>query len=144
MCDTTNSSARADDDGNHDEGNDDNGNEDEIDQVPGGTCVAEQPLPSAKVLGAQFILKTRDGKKLTQVAMDGIIADTKVVLKSTLQKVGKKLMERIGPTITDVLKEELKSVFSDESIANPFHGLDTQHRQQKFIQEHFNYVVANI
>ena len=38
---------------------------------------AAVPLPSAASLAAaQFILKTRDGKKLTQTALDGIIKDT--------------------------------------------------------------------
>lgn len=120
----------------------DGGSEDgsETCEVPNFHSTAEQP--SATVLGAQFILKTRDGKKLTQVATDGIIADTKVMLQSTLKNLEKSIIQRIGPTMTDVQIEEVRSVFSDKSIVNPFHGLDTQYQQQSFIQQNFNYVVC--
>ncbi len=59
MSNTSSSSAC-----NDDYANDDEGNEDTSDtcQVPNFNSAAEQP--SATVLGAQFILKTRDRKSL--------------------------------------------------------------------------------
>ena len=101
----------------------------------------EDEPPLAKILGAQFIMKTRDGKRLTQVAVDGIIFDTKVVLDTTLNNVEKKVLENV--TMTDEQKKKLKTIFSDESITNPFQGLETQYKQQSFIEEHFNFVVTN-
>lgn len=122
---------------------DDDNNEDDITNgSEGDPLTAEQPLPPPTVLGAQFILKTRDGKKLTQVAVDGIIADTKVIIESTLKNVEKKVHEAIGGvTMTDEQTDALKAIFLDDSVTNPFLGLDTEYKQEKFIRENFNYVV---
>ena len=87
-------------------------------------------------------MKTRDGKRLTQVAVDGIISDTKVVVDATLRYVERNVLKKV--TLTAEQQEELKSVFSDESITNPFQGLETQYKQQSFIQENFNFVVIII
>lgn len=59
-------------------------------------------------------MKTRDGQKLTQVAMDGIIADTKVILESTLKRVQKEVLERVSGlgVMEDEGIEELKAIFS--------------------------------
>lgn len=63
-----------------------------------------RPVPSATEIGAQFILKIRDGRGLTQVATDGIIADTKLIVQSSIQAVEKKLLDKIdslGLILTD-------------------------------------------
>ncbi len=39
---------------------------------------------------------------------------------------------------------EIESIFSDESIVNPFLGLETQYKQDQFIASHFNYVVKKL
>ena len=47
-------------------------------------------------LGAQFILKTRDGRKLTHVATNGIIIqDTKVIIESTVQTIERRIIDSI-------------------------------------------------
>ena len=47
------------------------------------TSSSSTPLPkSITTIGAEFILKTQDARKLTQVATDGIIADSKVLVQS--------------------------------------------------------------
>ena len=103
--------------------------------------------PTPNILGAQFIMKTRDGKKLTQVTTDGIIQDTKLMLQSTVENLERKVMEKISSLSTPVTSGELteiRAVFSDDSLLNPFQGLETEYKQEKFIQENFNYVVSSL
>ena len=99
-------------------------------------------------LGAQFILKTRDGRKLTQVATNGIIIqDTTVIIESTVQTIERRIIDSIenfGIAMSDDQLAELKAVFSDEKLTNPFHGLETEYQQETFIQENFDYVVCII
>lgn len=105
-------------------------------------CCVEQ----ATILGAQFILKTRDGRKLTQVATNGIVQDTKTVLQSTIEVVQKKVLETFESeeiSLTDQQLEKITSIFADEAIVNPFRGLETEYKQDKFIQSHFDYVVSH-
>lgn len=110
------------------------------------THTNEQSLsPTQGILGAQFILKTRDGKQLTQVTTDGIIQDTKLILQSTVENLERKVMEKIanlGIAVTTDQLTEIKAVFSDDSLLDPFKGLETEYKQEKFIQENFNYVVS--
>lgn len=112
------------------------GSDSEIDSLP---C---SQADNILVSGAQFILKTRDGRKITQVALDGIISDTKTIIQSTLENVEKKLLAEVN--LTETQKEEIRSIFCDETNTNPFQGLDTLHQQEKFIQEHFNFVVISL
>lgn len=111
--------------------------------------IANEPpsphAPKSTILGAEFIMKVRDGKGLTQVATDGIVQDTKIVLQNTLDSVREKLLEKLGNlphSLTEDQLEDLMSVFSDGSVQDPFRGLESVYKQDKFIYEHFNYVVG--
>lgn len=104
------------------------------------------PAPSSTLLGAEFIMKIRDGKGLTQVATDGILQDTKIVLQSTLDSVKEALLNKLRDlpvTMTEYQVSDLASVFS-EAVEDPFRGLESVYKQEKFIHEHFNYVVSGI
>lgn len=57
------------------------------------THPAEQSDPS--LVAAQFILKTRDGRKLTQTATDGILQDTRAILECTIDTLEQKVMRRL-------------------------------------------------
>ena len=101
--------------------------------------------PSSTYVGAEFLLKTRDGQKLTQVTADGIICDTKVILQNRVEAIERavfKKIEDLGVVVTADEEAGLRTVFSDESLVNPFVGLETEYLQEKFIREHFNYVVS--
>lgn len=41
------------------------------------------PQDSATAIGAKFIMKTRNGRKLTQTATNGIIEDSKLLVQNT-------------------------------------------------------------
>ena len=102
-------------------------------------------LPSPSILGAQFIMKTRDGKQLTQVTTDEIVQDTRVILQNMAKKIERRVLEKIESleiAINDGQLSEIRDIFSDESLVNPFIGLETEYKQERFIQQHFNYVVS--
>lgn len=99
----------------------------------------------AKVVGAHFILKTRDGRKITQKAVDGIVQDAKILVQNTLQSIERRVfdkMNHLGVELTDGELDELKTVFHDDDTL-PFSELHSEHMQEKFIREHFNYVVSD-
>ena len=99
---------------------------------------------TTKLVGAHFILKTRDGKKLTQTTTNEIICDTVTAISNvseTLQCNLFKKIDEIGVVMTDDQRAELASVFSNPEVINPFLGLETEYKQEKFIKEHFHYVV---
>ena len=52
------------------------------------------PATSSKILGAQFIMKTRDGRKLTQVATNGIVQDAEVLVQSTVQSMERRIFDK--------------------------------------------------
>lgn len=54
------------------------------------------------------------------------------------------ITQLLGISLTDDQLSELKTLFSDDSLVNPFKGLETVNKQEKFIQENFNYVVCRI
>lgn len=99
---------------------------------------------STTAIGAKFILKTRDGKRLTQTATNGIIEDSKILVQNTLDIIKRKVVTVIqNSATTDDILSEVDSLFSDETLVNPFSGLETPYKQEKFIQQNFNYVVSN-
>ena len=102
-------------------------------------------VPKSTLMAAEFIMKVRDGKGLTQVTTDGILQDTKMVVQNTLVSAGEKFLEKLRALqlpITEDQLSELMSIFSEESLVDPFRDLTSFHKQDKFIQENFNYVVS--
>ena len=101
--------------------------------------------PSSTILGAQFILKTRDGKNLTQAATDGVVRDTINIVQSTVKLLEGKVFEKlqdIGIDLAEEQREEMKTLFSNETLTNPFKDLETKSKQERFIQKNFNFVVS--
>lgn len=107
----------------------------------GNTFNSDPPCYSAAEIGAKFILKTRDGRKLTQLATDGIIEDSKILVQNTVEIIKlKEVMEVCEATENTIA--QVNSIFCDETLINPFNGLDTWYKQEKFIKDNFNYVVS--
>lgn len=84
----------------------------------------------------KFILKTLEGKKLTQIVADDIIVDTTTFVECALDHLKQRLKEKLGDKF-----EEVEAIFSDPAICSPFQGLKTRYHQEKFFQHNFNYVV---
>lgn len=107
---------------------------------------ADIEISTSKVIGAQFILKTRDGGRLTQTATNGIVQDAKILVQNTVQTLERRVIDKVnhlGIELTDGELSELKETFHDDAL-DPFKGLDTEYKQEKFIRENFNYVVSKI
>lgn len=109
----------------------------------GDSTEASLSQPTSAMLGAEFILKTRDGKGLTQTVTDEILHDVKIVLENTVQALERSVLRTADELLTEDGISELKAIFSDEGLLNPFKGLETLYKQEKFIHEHFNYVVSS-
>lgn len=93
---------------------------------------------------AQFILKTRDGGHLTQTNADRIVQDAKMMVQSTIDSLRVQLVEKIKEytSLPDENVEEIAQVFHEDSL-NPFDGLETLYLQERYFEEHFNYVVCH-
>lgn len=97
------------------------------------------------VNAAKFILKTKEGRKLTQVAMNGIVHDVQTMIECTLETIEQQVLDKIeaaGITVTDEQLQDLRSTFYGPS-SNPFQGVETEYKQEAFFKENFNYVVNN-
>lgn len=106
-----------------------------------------QGCTTTKVVGAQFIMKTRDGRKLSQATTNEIITDTMTAISSVSDALQLNLFKKIdelGVVMTDDQRAELACVFSNDEVVNPFLGLETEYKQEKFIKEQFNYVVRSL
>ena len=101
-------------------------------------------LPS--VIGTEFILKTRDGRYLTQVATDGIVQDAKFLVQNAMEAMKEKVVATLKHSsgVGDEVLSNVESIFSDNMIIDPFQGLETHCKQEKFIQQYFNYVVSSM
>ena len=101
-------------------------------------------VPNKTLEAARFILKIRDGKRLTQTTTDGIIKDIQCMLDHSISDLKNNVMEVLGENLTTDLKQKVQELFSAADSKCLFDGLETQYKQEKFIQEHFQYVVSDI
>lgn len=91
---------------------------------------------------ALFLLKTREIRKVSQVALDGVIADFTQILRKTVYELKLEVSARLeakGMSIATF--EGLADVFCDPQMTNPFQQLDTKFLQEKFYREHLNLLV---
>ena len=95
-----------------------------------GTEVTEE---AARYSAALFIIKTKEVLNITQTATNQIVNDVSEMMRNTLSQVATKVSSVLAAnniSIDDV--RGVSKVFRDENLQNPFHGLQTQHTQQKY------------
>lgn len=94
---------------------------------------------------AMYILKLREGRRLTQTAVDGVLKDTTVFLQNTVEDMQASVMRTLNSfsSITDDEKSQVEAIFTDNKRWNPFQGLESHYLQERYYQENFNYVVRN-
>ena len=105
-----------------------------------GTEVTEE---AARHSAALFILKTKEVLNMTQTATNQIVNDVSEMMRNTLSQVATKVSSVLAAnniSIDDV--RGVSKVFRDENLQNPFHGLQTQHTQQKYFRDHLGLVVS--
>lgn len=90
---------------------------------------------------ALFLLKTKALRKVSQSALDGLVADFMLILHQILHK----LKDDISVYIKEkrINLSALDSIFDPDST-DPFHNLNTKFLQEKFYKEHLNILVKRI
>ena len=92
---------------------------------------------------ALFLLKTKEVRKVSQVALDGIIEDFTLILQETIRS----LREEVNLCLmADGLSidafDDLPGMFDNPSTLNPFSELGSKHKQEKFYREHLDFLVS--
>ena len=90
---------------------------------------------------AMFILKTRDGRRLTQAATDNILRDVTELFQSRLETVCHNTVETLKDAGVD---DSTISTVKDSILAQckPFKGLETEYHQNAYIRDHFGLIVS--
>ena len=91
---------------------------------------------------ALFLLGLKEKHKLTQAAVQSVVDGVTSLLQQRLDilhmQVHSKLTEAGVPSMP-----ELDALFSEDGVnGHPFLGLETQHQQQKYYRDHFNFIVS--
>ena len=102
------------------------------------TCYAE-PLTSSDIRqnSARFLLQLREGKGLSQVAVDTVVEGCEKVISECLHHVHTDIKSKTQNT------EQLKII--DDAFQNctwPFDGLQSKYQQEKFYVQEFNMIVS--
>ena len=102
-------------------------------------------LFSIQESSALFLMGLKEERKLTQVALQGVIEGVTNLTQTRLSALhtevcGALRAAGIEPSTVPGLEE----VFDSEgSFGRPFLGLETQHQQLSFYKKHFNFVVSH-
>lgn len=89
-----------------------------------------------------FILKTRDGKRVTKSCLNGILSDVTALYKQNLECVSSRTVEvlkELGAT-DDMLSAINKSIVSESQA--PFKGMGTERLQNLLFRREFDLVVS--
>ena len=86
---------------------------------------------------ALLLLKAKEKHRLTQVSIDFIVEQMKIIVSQLLKHIEVKVQDSLSEGCD--LSTTLSECFA--SITNPFDKLDTEHMQSKYYRENFNLVV---
>ena len=101
-------------------------------------CLLGNDQDSLRHSGALFILKMKEQRRMTQVAVDDIVEGYKSLFGSTVQC----LKARVRAKLAD---EGLTSTLCDDVFEDPifpFNGIETAHLQEKYFQESLGIIVS--
>ena len=92
---------------------------------------------------ALFLLKTKEVRKVSQVALDGIIEDFTLILQETIRS----LREEVNSCLTAnglsiAVFDDLPGIFDNPSTLNPFGELESKYKQERFYREHLDFLVS--
>ena len=87
-----------------------------------------------------FLLKLKECRRLSQVAIDDIVQEWDGLFSHTVQRLNARVRERLASSSIDADSVEgLQDVFQD--LPSPFEGLETRHLQEKYFRESLGLVV---
>ena len=95
---------------------------------------------------ALWILKLKEGRKLTQSAVDEVLSDVTELCTDVVTHLGdelRKVLDSAGISSSDI--PGFDDIISDDTqYTNPFRNLRTQHLQMAYYRKHFNFVVGTV
>lgn len=92
---------------------------------------------------ALFLLKAKEIRKVSLVALDGIEEDFTLILQETVRTLREEVnlcLRASGLSISVI--DGLPSVFNNPSTLNPFNELESKYKQEKFYRENLNFLVS--
>ena len=89
---------------------------------------------------ALYLLKMKEKKFLSQVAINEIVEETSSIVARTLNMYSAGIRDKLAHAGVDVSTIDLNSVFSD--IPEPFDGLKSRHYQEKYFKETMGLIVS--
>lgn len=92
---------------------------------------------------ALFLLKTKEIRKVSQSALEGIITDFTLILQQsihTLRSDVNRCLSASGVSISTF--DGLGDIFEDSRKLNPFNQLESKFLQEKFFREHLDLLVC--
>ena len=111
------------------------------DVTPGTTGAPVQE--TSEVSAAKFLLRLREGRQISQVAVSDVIAGCRRICKESVEKLRSDVREKllqdgsINPETIDAVDDVFCKADSD-----PFGEIDTNYRFEKFCADYFNYLVC--
>lgn len=90
--------------------------------------------PDMKKAAALFLLKTLEERRITQVALDGIISDGQALMNVIFSHVQSGLS-------ANGVELELSQII-DQQVLNPFDGLEKEFRRAKYYKEELGLIVS--
>ena len=97
-------------------------------------------------IGARWILRVKEGHKLTQSCVEELLGDVTDLCLYTVSQLGTQvssLLREAGIKMDDI--PGLDELFQPgSSYCQPFYQLEIQHWQLTFYTSHFNYVVSSL
>lgn len=100
-------------------------------------------LPDIETNSALFILKTRDGRRITQTCLDGLISDVSLLVHQNLQYTSHCTLEalRKAGASEEILAVAQSSILPEGGV-HLFEGMDTEYLQNLYFRENFGLVVS--
>lgn len=82
---------------------------------------------------ALFLLKAKEVRKVSQVALDGIIEDFTLILQETVSHLREEVnLYLIANGLSIAAFDYLPGIFDNPSTLNPFSELESKYKQEKF------------
>ena len=101
---------------------------------------AERPKSYNKAL---FLLKLKEERRLSQVAVNGLISDISILLEEEILSLKCDVIQCMQwEHASTELITKVKSHFSEKLAAPPFEGLQTAYLQKRYFTDNFNLVVS--
>ena len=103
--------------------------------------VSERPKLYNK---AMYLLKLKHERRISQVAIDGLISDTATLIEEELLSVKNKVIQCLeeGHAPAELISN-INEKLSKRISTQPFEGLQSAYLQKKYYLENFNLVVCN-